>query len=41
MICAITDATLVKTFMGRDIPGIPTVDEQLRLIADKVMPEFA
>ncbi|ANY08074.1 LLM class flavin-dependent oxidoreductase [Pseudonocardia sp. HH130630-07] len=41
MICAITDATLVKTFMGRDIPGIATVDEQLRLIAGQIMPRFA
>ena len=41
MICAITDATLVKTFMGRDIAGIATVDEQLKLIANKIMPPFA
>ncbi|MEQ3549605.1 LLM class flavin-dependent oxidoreductase [Pseudonocardia nematodicida] len=41
MICAITDATLVKTFMGRDLPGVATVDEQLRLIAEKIMPQFA
>ncbi len=40
-IAAITDAHLVKTFMGREIAGVPTVDEQLRLIAEKVMPEFA
>ena len=41
MILAITDATLVKTFMGRDIEGVADVDTQLRLIADKIMPEFA
>lgn len=40
MICAITDAHLVKTFMGREVEGLPTVDEQLRLVADKVMPAF-
>lgn len=40
MILAVTDATLVKTFMGRDIEGVADVDTQLRLIADKIMPEF-
>ena len=40
MILAITDASLVKTFMGRDIEGVADVDTQLRLIADKIMPEF-
>jgi 5,10-methylenetetrahydromethanopterin reductase len=41
MICAITDAHLVKTFMGREVSGVPTVDEQLTLIAEKVMPAFS
>ena len=41
MICAITDAHLVKTFMGREVTGLPGVDDQLRLIAEKVMPAFA
>jgi hypothetical protein len=36
-----TDASLVKTFMGRDIEGVADVDTQLRLIADKIMPEFS
>ncbi len=40
MILAVTDATLVKTFMGRDIEDVADVDTQLRLIADKIMPEF-
>jgi 5,10-methylenetetrahydromethanopterin reductase len=40
MILAVTDATLVKTFMGRDIEGVADVDTQLRLIAEKIMPEF-
>jgi 5,10-methylenetetrahydromethanopterin reductase len=40
MILAITDATLVKTFMGRDIEGVADVDTQLRLIHDRIMPEF-
>jgi 5,10-methylenetetrahydromethanopterin reductase len=41
MILAITDATLVKTFMGRDIEGVADVDTQLRLIHDRIMPEFS
>jgi 5,10-methylenetetrahydromethanopterin reductase len=41
MILAITDATLVKTFMGRELEGVADVDTQLRLVADKIMPEFA
>ena len=41
MICAITDAHLVKTFMGREIQGVADVDTQLRLIHDEIMPEFA
>ena len=41
MILAITDATLVKTFMGREIDGVADVDTQLRLIAERIMPEFA
>ncbi len=40
MILAITDASLVKTFMGRDIEGVADVDTQLRLIAERIMPEF-
>lgn len=41
MILAVTDATLVKTFMGREIDGVADVDTQLRLIADRIMPAFA
>jgi 5,10-methylenetetrahydromethanopterin reductase len=41
MILAITDATLVKTFMGRDLDGVADVDTQLRLIHDRIMPEFS
>lgn len=40
MILAVTDATLVKTFMGREIDGVADVDTQLRLIADRIMPAF-
>jgi len=41
LIAAITDASLVKAFTGRELPGIATVDEQLRLLHDEVMPNFA
>jgi len=40
MILAITDATLVKTLMGREIDGVADVNTQLRLIHDEVMPAF-
>jgi 5,10-methylenetetrahydromethanopterin reductase len=40
MILAITDAALVKTFMGRDIPGVADLNTQLRMVADKIMPAF-
>lgn len=41
MICAITDASLVKAFTGQALEGVATVEEQLRLIHDEVMPSFA
>ncbi|HET6652391.1 MAG TPA: LLM class flavin-dependent oxidoreductase [Nocardioides sp.] len=41
MILAITDASLVKALMGREIAGVPNVDTQLQLVHDKVMPAFA
>lgn len=40
MILAVTDATLVKTFMGRELPEVASVDTQLRLIHDHIMPAF-
>ena len=39
-IAAITDASLVKAFTGQTVEGAATVDEQLRLLADEVMPNF-
>ncbi len=39
MILCITDPTIVKTFTGRDV-AVPDVKEQLRLIAEQVMPNF-
>jgi 5,10-methylenetetrahydromethanopterin reductase len=41
LIAAITDASLVKAFTGRELAGVATVDEQLRLLHDEVMPAFA
>jgi 5,10-methylenetetrahydromethanopterin reductase len=38
IVAAITDSGLVKTFSGKDIEGVPDVQGQLRLIADRVMP---
>ena len=40
LIAAITDASLVKAFTGRELAGVATVDEQLRLLHDEVMPAF-
>lgn len=40
LIAAITDASLVKAFTGRELPGVASVDEQLRLLHDEVMPAF-
>ncbi|HJQ85842.1 MAG TPA: LLM class flavin-dependent oxidoreductase [Propionibacteriaceae bacterium] len=40
VIAAITDASLVKAFTGQTVEGVATVDEQLRLLADEVMPNF-
>jgi 5,10-methylenetetrahydromethanopterin reductase len=41
LILAITDAAMVKAFMGRELDGVATVPEQLKLIHDEVMPAFA
>ncbi len=38
VIAAITDSGLVKAFSGKDIEGVPDVQGQLRLIAERVMP---
>ncbi len=40
MILAITDASLVKALMGREVEGVPDVNTQLQLIHDRVMPAF-
>jgi len=41
LILAITDAALVKALMGRDLDNVATVNDQLQLIHDEVMPAFA
>jgi 5,10-methylenetetrahydromethanopterin reductase len=41
VIAAINDASIVKAFTGRELPGVANVEEQLRLIHDEVMPAFA
>ena len=40
MILAITDASLVKALMGRELEGVPDVNTQLQLVHDRVMPAF-
>jgi 5,10-methylenetetrahydromethanopterin reductase len=41
IIAAITDSWLVKAFTGQQIDGAATVEEQLQLIADEVMPNLS
>jgi 5,10-methylenetetrahydromethanopterin reductase len=40
MILALSDAALVKLFSGEDVPNVPDIKEQLRLVAERVMPAF-
>jgi 5,10-methylenetetrahydromethanopterin reductase len=40
MILALSDAALVKTFSGQEVPNVPDIRGQLRLVADRVMPAF-
>lgn len=40
IICAVTDRILVQAFTGRTVEGVADVNEQLRLIHDRIMPEF-
>jgi 5,10-methylenetetrahydromethanopterin reductase len=41
MILALSDPALVKLFSGEEVPGVPDIQGQLRLVADQVMPAFA
>ena len=40
VIAAITDASLVKAFTGQTVEGVADVEEQLRLLAHEVVPNF-
>jgi 5,10-methylenetetrahydromethanopterin reductase len=40
MILALSDAALVKLFSGEDVPNVPDINGQLRLVAERVMPAF-
>jgi 5,10-methylenetetrahydromethanopterin reductase len=40
MVLALSDAPLVKAFSGEDVPNVPSVSEQLRLVAERVVPAF-
>lgn len=40
MILALSDAHLVQFFSGEAVPGVPGIQEQLRLVAERVMPAF-
>jgi 5,10-methylenetetrahydromethanopterin reductase len=41
IVAAITDASLVNAFTGMSLDGVATVDEQLRLLHDEVVPAFS
>jgi 5,10-methylenetetrahydromethanopterin reductase len=41
MILALSDASLVKLFSGEEVPDVPDINGQLRLVAERVMPAFA
>jgi 5,10-methylenetetrahydromethanopterin reductase len=40
MILALSDAHLVQFFSGQDVPGVPDIQGQLRMVAERVMPAF-
>jgi 5,10-methylenetetrahydromethanopterin reductase len=40
MILALSDAGLVKLFSGEEVPNVPDINGQLRLVAERVMPAF-
>ena len=40
MILALSDPALVKLFSGQDVPNVPDINGQLRLVAERVMPAF-
>ena len=40
MIFSLADPALVKLFSGEDVPNVPDISGQLKLIAERVMPAF-
>ena len=40
MILALADAAIVKLFSGEEVPNVPDISGQLRLVAERVMPAF-
>jgi 5,10-methylenetetrahydromethanopterin reductase len=40
MILALSDAGLVKLFSGEEVPNVPDINGQLRLVAERIMPAF-
>jgi 5,10-methylenetetrahydromethanopterin reductase len=40
MILALSDPALVKLFTGEDVPNVPDIRGQLKLVAERVMPAF-
>jgi 5,10-methylenetetrahydromethanopterin reductase len=41
MILALSDSPLVEFFSGQAVDGVPSIRDQLRLVADRMMPAFA
>ena len=41
MILCLSDAHLVEFFSGEKVENVPGINEQLKLVADRVMPAFA
>jgi 5,10-methylenetetrahydromethanopterin reductase len=40
LILALADAAIVKLFSGEDVPNVPDINGQLRLVAERMMPAF-
>jgi 5,10-methylenetetrahydromethanopterin reductase len=40
MVLALSDAGLVKLFSGEEVPNVPDINGQLRLVAERMMPAF-
>ena len=38
MILSLADPALVKLFSGEDVPNVPDIQGQLKLVAERVMP---